>query len=79
MFEYKYTIYNAPNDEIFQRQCRSLEKGVPNIVKGELLHDVDDSRLQFYTHGEHRSVVRNDYYLGAVHVESTEDLTQYFK
>ena len=38
---FHYSICNIADESVFQKQCKALEKFVPQIRKEELLHDVD--------------------------------------
>ena len=75
---FDYTICNQPDVDIFKRQCKALEKHIPDIKKGRLLTDVDDSQTQSYLLGDKSITVYNSYYIGAVYIESEIDLTQFF-
>jgi len=76
MFE--YNICNEPDADIFERQCHALEKNIPDIIKMELLQDVDGSMTQLYEHDKKSVQVHNSHYFGAIFVKSEEDLTKYF-
>lgn len=76
MFE--YSICNQPDREIFQRQCRALEKHIPSITKEKLLNDVDGSQTQVYAIDGKQVTVHNSYYTGAVYVRSEIELTHFF-
>ena len=43
---FHYSICNIADESVFQKQCKALEKFVPQIRKEELLHDVDGSLTQ---------------------------------
>lgn len=76
MFEYQ--ICNQPDKDIFLRQCRALEKHIPQIKKGNLLDDVDGSQTQMYFVDGKNVAVHNSYYIGAVYVQSEIELISYF-
>ncbi|MEE1281888.1 MAG: hypothetical protein UHK60_06530 [Acutalibacteraceae bacterium] len=76
---FNYSICNQPDEEIFEKQCKALEKHIPNIVKGQLLMDVDYSKTQIYTVDQKRITVHNSYYIGAVYINAEIELEQYFK
>ncbi len=79
MKEYEYNICTVADEEIFKKQCATLEKHIPGIEKSDLLTDVDNSKTQIYTlHGK-KITVHNSYYIGAVYVNSEIELTQYFE
>jgi len=77
MFE--YTICTEPDEDIFYRQCKALEKRFPEMQKEELLEDVDGTLIQEYIHPKGEITVKNDYYIGIVSVDSEFDLRPYFK
>ncbi len=52
---FHYTICTLPDEEIFMKQCYAFEKHIPNIVKEQLLEDVDCS----LTHTKHHLKYRN--------------------
>ncbi|WP_044878295.1 hypothetical protein [Paenibacillus sp. IHBB 10380] len=75
----EYNICNQADEAIFEKQCFAFEKKIPGLIKKELLHDVDDSKVQYYKLGESSVTVHNDYYVNAVYVKSEIDLEQFFK
>ena len=77
MFE--YNICTEADKKLFKKQCLALEKHVPGIVKKEMLHDVDDSQIQFYAIEDKKIAVHNDYYVGALYIKSEIELDQFFK
>lgn len=76
MFE--YNICNQADKDIFIKQCTALETHIPNIVKKDLLEDVDGSETQLYSLNSKRISVHNSYYIDAVYVNSEVELEQYF-
>lgn len=76
---YEYNICNQADEEIFLKQCAALEKNVPNIKKGELLTDVDESQIQKYLLDDKEINVHNSNYENEVYIKSEVELTQYFK
>lgn len=76
---YQYTICSAPDEDIFRRQCKALEKQVAGIAKVKELTDVDGSRICFYERYGAQITVKNDFYIGGVFVDSEIELTQFFK
>lgn len=75
---FNYSICNEPDREVFIKQCKALEKYIPDIDKGELLEDVDGSETQLYTVNGKKISVHNSQYIGAVFVDSDIDLKIYF-
>ena len=78
MYKYDYNICTEPDRDIFIKHCRALEKHIPNLVKDELLKDVDESETQIYYLDGKKILVHNCYYVGAVYIESEVDLEQFF-
>lgn len=76
---YNYTICNVPDEELFYRQCSALEKYILDIVKEELLEDVDGSLTQLYRKDDCKISVHNSEYIGALYIESEIELTHFFK
>lgn len=77
MFE--YNICNQADEVIFEKQCLALEKNIPNLVKGNVLIDVDGSKIQPYSLKGSKIIVYNSTYLDEVYVKSEVELEQYFK
>ncbi len=75
---YEYNICNVPDKDIFKRQCAALENNIPNLKKGDLLHDVDDSQTQIYHKDGKKITVHNSYYIGALYISSEIRLEPYF-
>ena len=76
MFE--YNICTKANEDIFKKQCRALEKNIPNLKKDVLLVDVDNSKTVIYLLNDKKITIHNSYYIGAVFIESEIDLEQFF-
>lgn len=77
MFE--YNIYNQADEVIFEKQCLALEKNIPNLIKKDLLIDVDESKIQEYDLKGSKITVYNSTYLNEVYVKSEIELEPYFK
>ncbi len=76
---YEYNICNVYDQEIFKKQCKAIEKHIPNLTKENLLDDVDGSQIQIYLiNGSSKIKVINDKMIG-IEVHSDEELTKYFK
>lgn len=75
---FQYNICTEPNREIFIKQCKALEKHIPNLIKGKLLDDVDGSETQIYALNGKQITVHNSNYIGAVFIDSEIDLDTYF-
>ena len=41
---YNYTICDQPDSKLFEKQCLALEKHIPNLMKEDLMEDVDGSQ-----------------------------------
>lgn len=78
MFEFDYSICTEPDRDIFLKQCKALEKHIPNLRKSNLLKDVDNSETQVYFLNNKRLLVHNSYNVGAVYIESEFDIERYF-
>lgn len=76
MFE--YNICNQANEEIFNKQCKALEKYIPNLKKRDVLTDVDGSKTQIYSFNSKKISVHNSFYIDAVFVKSEIDIRKYF-
>lgn len=76
---YEYNICNVYDKEIFKKQCKAIEKHIPNLTKENLLDDVDGSQIQIYfINGSSKIKVINDKTFG-IEVHSEEELEHYFK
>lgn len=76
---YRYMICDAPNEEIFYKQCDALEKNIKEIDKKDLLEDVDGSKIQVYYYNNKNIKVINSYYENELFVESEIELEKFFK
>lgn len=76
MFE--YNICDQADEEIFTKQCTALENKIPNLIKGKLIVDVDESKIQEYLLGGKKIKVVNSYYTNGIYVKSEIDLILYF-
>lgn len=76
---YEYLICNEYNETVFNKLCEALEESIPNLRKGELLVDIDDSMIQIYYLGLNELTVYNscDYY-DEVYIKSEFDLDDFF-
>lgn len=75
---YDYLISTEFNKGIFEQQCAALESKIPGIIKGDRLHDVDDSECQHYELDGTDIKVSNSAYTNDVSVTSEVDLLPYF-
>ncbi len=78
-YVFEYIICNIADEEIFWKQCKALEKFIPNLIKVEFLHDVDDSKIQVYQLNGQQLSVHNSYYLNSVYIKSEFDIDPYFE
>ena len=77
MFE--YNICNQSDEQIFRDQCRAIEKHIPELIKSDLLVDVDGTLVQKYRHARGLIVVKNDVQVDALYVLADFDLLPYFE
>ncbi len=78
MYKYDYNICTEADRDIFIKQCKALEKHIPNLVKDKLLEDVDGSETQIYFLDGKEITVHNSYYIGAVYIKSEVELEHFF-
>lgn len=78
-YKYSYTICKDNSPEMFEKACIVLETCFPNIIKKELLVDVDGSTIQIFYERSEKIVVYDDYDVGAVYIESDIDLNRMIK
>lgn len=76
---FSYSICDVPDEEIFFKQCKALEKNIKGLKKEKLLIDVDDSKIQIYYYNDKKIKVANSYYENELYVESEIDLEPFFK
>ena len=77
MRAYNYCVYPEANEAAFNKVCRALENVITGISKGDLLIDVDDSKLQYYTVNGAEIVVKNSYYIGDIYIDSDIELAPF--
>lgn len=76
---YKYIICNHADKELFEEQCRALEKNITNLKAEGLYEDVDGTEVKKYVHQKGAVVVRNDTKVDVLLVMAEFDLPPYFK
>lgn len=74
----EYNICNCADENIFLKQCKALEKKLGCTLDGEILQDVDGSKIATYTFDNKTLKVYNDYCVGAVYIKADFDLEKYF-
>lgn len=79
MKPFVYSICDAPDEDIFKRQCEAIEKHIPGLHKEPILTDVDGSSIQTYKHKNGSITVHNSYYTNDLYVDADFDLLPYFK
>lgn len=79
IYNYDYTICPNNSQEFFVNTCRKIENYYPDIVKEDLLTDVDGTTIQKYHIGRNEIVVYDDYEVGAVYVHSDINLESVFR
>ncbi|HZJ78821.1 MAG TPA: hypothetical protein VFD52_08495 [Clostridia bacterium] len=77
-YKYDYNIAGFVDHDLFNKQCKALEKHIPGIEKGEYVKDVDESEIQIYYVNDEKIVVHNSHYIGAIFIKSNVDLDLYF-
>lgn len=75
---FDYNICTVADRELFYKQCKAIEKNIPNLTKDEILEDVDGTLTQIYSHSNGKITVKNDEPVGALYVRSDFDLLPYF-
>ncbi|MBU3193476.1 hypothetical protein KPL25_05800 [Clostridium algidicarnis] len=75
---FEYNICNQADEEIFIKQCAALENKILNLIKGKLIVDVDESKIQEYLLNDKKISVYNSYYINEVYIKSEIDLIPYF-
>lgn len=78
-YNYSYTICDCYDSEIFMKQCKTFEEKIPGIKKIDSYVDVDGTEVCKYSIEGKEVVIKNDYQVGAVYVDSCVELTKYFK
>ena len=76
---YQYTICNQPDEKIFRKQCRALEKHIPGLRLLENLQDVDGSLIRIYDKDGAKIKIMNHFDLGGIFIDSEIELEQFFK
>ncbi len=76
---YEYIICNSADEEIFYRQCRALEKHIPDLQVGKFLDCLDETLIQYFQHPKGKIEVWNHADTDAVYVDSEFDLLPYFQ
>jgi len=77
-YKYEHLIYAQADDGVFLRQCQALEENIADLVKGELIEDLDYDRQLYNLHGA-EVVVENDTMVNGVFVRSDVNLLPYFQ
>ncbi len=75
---FEYGICSCADEEIFEKQCSALEMNIPKIRKGELVVDVNGSKLQKYILGTNKINVINDRFVNEVLIRTEINLEQFF-
>lgn len=76
---YEYYICDTADDEIFRKQCASIEKNIAPLKKEKLLEDVDGSLIQIYDYKGTEIKVCSDHFFDEVCVRSGIELQQFFQ
>lgn len=75
---FRYKICNYADAELFHKQCRALEKHIPELEAEEILEDVDGTQVQKYHHPRGMIKVKSDMQVDVLYVEADFDLLPYF-
>lgn len=76
---YKYIVCNYADEGFLQKQCRVLERDIPDLQVGKFLDCLDDTYIQFYQHPKGKIEVRSDADMDDVYISSEFDLLPYFQ
>lgn len=77
MFDFTVNKNNSPQD--FKYACLRIERFFPDLIKKQLLVDVDGSTIQTYLKDGKDIDVFDDYDVGAVYVKSEVDISVAFQ
>lgn len=75
---YCYVICDFADDKFFYKQCRALERRIPDLQAEKLLEDVDGTLIQIYHHPKGNIKVWSDVQENGVYIESDFDVLSYF-
>ena len=75
---FSYNIEIVADNAAFKRACAQIESKMSSLKKLDLLIDVDGTLIQVYYTKGGKIVVKNDYLVDAVYVDSEVDLTHIF-
>ena len=76
----EYPITEPVDDELFEKQCKAIEKRFPNLKKEKLIKDeVFGNAFQLYHHEKGDIAVVNDDSLLELYIDSDFDLIPYFE
>ena len=77
--KYSYNICPDPNNKKFEEICRQIYSTLNTIIEEHrYLIDVDGSQLYRFSTKTGEIIVYNDYYIGALYVNSDVDLSEMF-
>ena len=75
---FSYNIETVADNAAFKRACAQIEAKMSSLKKLDLLIDVDGTLIQVYYTKDGKIVVKNDYLVDAVYVDSEVELTHIF-
>lgn len=78
-YKYEYNICTIADNDIYKKQCKALEKFIPNLEFIEELNDVDGSKIAIYQRNGLQLSVHNSFYIDAVFIKSEFDIDPYFE
>lgn len=74
---FSYNIYPEVNEKEFYKACEKIEKELVNVVKEDILEDVDCSLIQIYRTPSGDIKIFNDYEVDAVYIDSQVELKSF--
>ena len=74
---FSYNVYPEVNEKKFYEACKKIENELVNIVKEDILEDVDSSLIQIYKTPAGEIKVFNDYEVDAVYIDSQVEIKSF--
>lgn len=75
--KFEYCLENVTSDKLFYDQCKSLENGITDLIKEDLIVSDDDSPAQYYSHMGEEIFVLYDIGLEEIYVVAPFDVGEY--
>lgn len=73
-YAYTYNIHPDADEKKFLMACSFVEKKFQGIKKDDVMVDVDGSMVMHYYLDNNSIIVYDDYYIGAVYINSDIEL-----